>query len=106
MRIYAIKEEMSQGMFHASKCTSAKIQYPNPPGRCYHIVAEAPVLRRHLTIGYEVMSRCLSSQPATPCVLSFWRGACERGGLTGLNLLQSSMAMFGRVIERIIASRT
>jgi len=53
------------------ECTAARIQYPNSLGRCYHIVAEAPVPRRYLTIGYEVVSRCLSSQPATPCVLSF-----------------------------------
>ena len=53
------------------ECPAARILYPNPLGRCYHIVVEAPVLRRHLTIGYEVVSRCLSNQPATPCVLSF-----------------------------------
>jgi len=53
------------------ECTAARLQYPNSPDHYYHIVAEAPVLRRHLPIGYKVVLRCLSSLPATPCELSF-----------------------------------
>ena len=47
-----------------------------------------------------VQSACHTMRPI------LWLAACERRGWTRSNPLQSSMAMFGRVTERIITRRT